>query len=58
MNLKNYLISRGIKRFLTSAYTPQHNFIMERKNGAIINLVRSMLKEKCLALELWGVVST
>ena len=50
---------QGIKRFLTSAYTPQHNVIIERKNGNIINLVRRMLKKKCLPLELWGeVVST
>ena len=44
----------GIKKQLTTPYTPQHNGVVERKNRTIMGLVRSMLKEKKLPLELWG----
>ena len=44
----------GIKKQLTFPYTPQHNGVVERKNRTIMGLVRSMLKDKNLPLELWG----
>ena len=44
----------GIKKELTTPYTPQQNGVVYRKNRTIIGLVRSMLKEKNLSLELWG----
>ena len=44
----------GIKKQLTASYTPQQNGVVERKNRTIMGLVRSMLKEKELPLELWG----
>ena len=43
----------GIKRQLTIAYTPQQNDVSERKNHAVIEMVRSMLKEKGLPNILW-----
>ena len=49
----------GIKKELSAPYTPQQNGVVERNNRTIMGLVRSMLKEKHLPLELWGeVVST
>ena len=44
----------GIKKHLTAPYTPQQNGVVERKNTTITILVRSMLKDKNLPLELWG----
>ena len=44
----------GIKKQLTAPYTPQQNGVVKRKNRTIMGLVRSMLKEKELPLELWG----
>ena len=44
----------GIKKQLTAPYTPQQNGVVERKNRIVMGLVRSMLKEKELPLELWG----
>ena len=44
----------GIKKQLTPPYTPQQNGVVERRNKTIMGLVRSMLKEKELSLELWG----
>nr|GEV71615.1 hypothetical protein [Tanacetum cinerariifolium] len=35
---------QGIKRFLTTPYSPQQNGIAKRKNRTIMNMVRSMLK--------------
>lgn len=36
----------GIKRQLTTAYTPQQNGVTERKNRTVMNMVHSMLSEK------------
>lgn len=36
----------GIKRQLTTAYTPQQNGVAERKNRTVMNMIRSMLSEK------------
>ena len=45
-----------IKKQLIVPYPPQQNGVVERKNRTIMGLVRSMLKEKKLPLELWGEV--
>ncbi|OMO52806.1 Integrase, catalytic core [Corchorus capsularis] len=36
--------THGIKRQLTTAYTPKHNGVCERKNRAILNMVRTFLR--------------
>nr|KYP50278.1 Retrovirus-related Pol polyprotein from transposon TNT 1-94 [Cajanus cajan] len=43
----------GIKRQLTTAYTPQQNGVAERKNRTIMNLVRTLLSEKKLPKSFW-----
>jgi transposase InsO family protein len=48
-----YCSMNGIKRQLTAAYTPQQNDVAERKNQTIMNLVRSILSEKCIPREFW-----
>ena len=45
---------KGIQRQLTTTYTPQQNRVVERKNRTVVSLIRSMLKEKSLPLELCG----
>ncbi|KAM1597308.1 hypothetical protein ACFX1Z_032224 [Malus domestica] len=49
-----YCKEQGIRHQLTTAYTPQQNGIAERKNRTILDLTRSMLKEKNLLKELWA----
>nr|GEY11540.1 retrovirus-related Pol polyprotein from transposon TNT 1-94 [Tanacetum cinerariifolium] len=44
----------GIRRFLTSPYSPQQNRVVERKNRTILNMVRSMLKTKKMPNEFWA----
>ena len=44
----------GIKKQLTAPYTPQQNGVVEKKNRTIMGLLRSMLKDKNLPLEIWG----
>ncbi|GAA0176229.1 transmembrane signal receptor [Lithospermum erythrorhizon] len=43
----------GIKRQLTTAYTPQQNGVAERRNRTIMNMVRSMLSTKEMPKYLW-----
>lgn len=49
----NFCVDNGIKRQLTTAYTPQQNGVAERKNRTIMNMVRSMLSEKKIPKTFW-----
>ena len=44
----------GIKQQFTTAYTPQQNGIAKRKNWTILDMTRTMLKEKCLSKNFWA----
>jgi transposase InsO family protein len=41
---KEFCILHGIKKELTTAYTPQKNGVAERKNKTIVEMARCMLK--------------
>lgn len=43
-----------IEHEIITPYTPQHNGIAKRKNISILNMARSMLKEKKIPNHLWG----
>ena len=43
----------GVKRQLTTAYTPQQNGIVECKNCIVMNLVRTVLTEKKVPKRFW-----
>jgi uncharacterized protein YlaN (UPF0358 family) len=49
----DFCISNGTKRQLTTAYTPQQNCVSERKNRALMNMVRSMLTARDVPKILW-----
>ncbi|KAB2616999.1 hypothetical protein D8674_012868 [Pyrus ussuriensis x Pyrus communis] len=49
----NFCKENGIKRQLTTAYTPQQNGVAERKNRTVMNMVRSMLSDKKLPKTFW-----
>ena len=49
-----YCLEHGIKRQLTTPYSPQQNGVVERKNMTVISMVQAMLKAKDLPRELWG----
>jgi hypothetical protein len=38
----------------TTRYTPQQNGLAERKKQIIMNMARSLLKEKCLSNTFWA----
>ncbi|TQD88564.1 hypothetical protein C1H46_025883 [Malus baccata] len=44
---------KGIKRQLTTAYTPQQNGVSERKNQTILNMVRSLLVKGSIPKKFW-----
>ena len=44
----------GIKRQMTTAYTPQQNDITKRKNRTVMNMVRSMLSDKNIPKTFWA----
>ncbi|WVZ15284.1 hypothetical protein V8G54_012850 [Vigna mungo] len=49
-----YCEEHGIKRFLTTPYSPQQNGVAERKNRTILDMVRSMLKGKNMPKKFWA----
>lgn len=49
----NFCETHGIKRQLTTAYTPQENGVCERKNRTIMNMVRSILSRSCIPKSFW-----
>ncbi|CAM8885291.1 unnamed protein product [Rhodiola kirilowii] len=50
----DFCANNGIKRQLTTAYTPQQNGVAERKNRTIMNMVRCLLKEKNMPKRYWA----
>ncbi|CAL5332754.1 unnamed protein product [Camellia sinensis] len=50
---ENYCKDHGIKHQTTPSYTPQLNGVAERKNRAILDMARSMLKGKGLPKQFW-----
>ena len=42
----NFYKTHGIRKQLTTGYTPQQNKVAERKNRTIMNMVRCLLIEK------------
>jgi transposase InsO family protein len=51
---ERFLVEQGIEHEVTAPYTPQHNGLAERRNRTVLNMVRSMLREKSLPSFLWG----
>ena len=49
----DYCKQNGIKRNLTTAYTPQQNGVAERKNQTVMNMVRCMMIEKKIPKRFW-----
>jgi transposase InsO family protein len=41
-----FCVNEGIVHEVTAPYTPQHNGLAERRNRAILDMTRSMLKQK------------
>ena len=48
----NFCSEHGIKRQFSAPYSPQQNGVVERRNRTVMNMVRSMLKDKNLPHEL------
>ena len=53
MEFNEYCQKNGIKRQLTTAYTPQQNGVAERKNRTVMNMVRCLLSEKGIPKTFW-----
>ena len=41
-----FSVNEGIVHEVTAPYTPQHNGLAERRNRTILDMTRSMLKQK------------
>lgn len=52
-DFNDFCKENGIKRQLTTAYTPQQNGVAERKNRTVMNMVRSLLVEKNVPKNFW-----
>ncbi|GJU99983.1 putative RNA-directed DNA polymerase [Tanacetum coccineum] len=51
---KNFCLEHGVKRQLTTRFTPQQNGVAERKNRTVINMVVSMLAAKNMPKKFWA----
>ncbi|GAU38713.1 hypothetical protein TSUD_396410 [Trifolium subterraneum] len=51
---ENYCKDQGIIHEVTTSYTPQHNGLAERRNRSILDMARSMVKQKGLPHRFWG----
>ena len=51
---ESYCEEAGIQRHLTVAYSPHQNGIAERKNRTIVEMARSLLKEKDMPNSFWA----
>jgi transposase InsO family protein len=51
---EDFCRSQGISHEVTAPYTPQHNGLAERRNRTLLNMARSMIKQKCLPHKFWG----
>ncbi|GAU31928.1 hypothetical protein TSUD_271130, partial [Trifolium subterraneum] len=49
----DFCSNQGIKRQLTTAYTPQQNGVSERKNRTLLNMVRSMIAGRGVPKVFW-----
>ncbi|GAU11414.1 hypothetical protein TSUD_344050 [Trifolium subterraneum] len=49
----DFCSTHGIKRQLTTAYTPQQNGVSERKNRTLLNMIRSMLNSRSVPKRFW-----
>jgi len=49
-----FCTSQGVVDEVTAPYTPQHNGLAERRNRTLLNMTRSMLKQKNLPHKFWG----
>ena len=50
----SYCKESGIKIHLTSPFTPQQNGVFERRNRTLMEMTRSILKDKIIPNFLWG----
>lgn len=55
---EEFCIKHGIQHEVTAPYTLQHNGLAERRNRTVLNMVKSMLKEKRLPHSFWGEAAT
>jgi len=49
-----FCLEQGIKRQLTTAFTPHQNGVVERRNRLIMNMVRCLLTKKEMPKNLWA----
>jgi transposase InsO family protein len=43
--IENFCDEKGIKHEFSTTYTPEQNGLVQRKNGTLIDMARSMLSE-------------
>ena len=50
----NFCDIHGIKRQLTTPYTPQQNNVVERRNRTVVEMARSMLQHRSVPNKFWA----
>jgi transposase InsO family protein len=57
-NFLDFCSTQGIKRQLSTSYTPQQNGVAERKNRTLMNMVRCLLVEGRMPRSFWAEAAT
>jgi transposase InsO family protein len=50
----DHFVHHGVRRQLTTPYTPQQNGVIERRNQMVVGTTRSMMKAKRLSSIFWA----
>ena len=54
IEFKTFSEDNGIFRHYTTPYSPQQNGVVERRNGTIVSMGRSLLSERNIPSYMWG----
>jgi hypothetical protein len=50
----SYSMDEGVQRHYSTAYSPQQNGVVERRNQTVVGMARALLKQRGMSVVFWG----